>query len=203
MTNCAAMCVLAARSTSSKNAPTARNSNRGLSQQPPIDPRLRALDGHRADGFCIVCGGAYAPDDRVAEALLPHGLEAGEQEAGADADLSRLRRNTSGAEEIATRRVVARKANDPALPDRDEAGDGLAREGNLGLAGPACREILPHPGDDLVFLGRQRAPYLNPLLAQSRAGSARVGQVIKLYEHVHGRDTSKHCPFERHQLLVL
>src|SRR5215813_6881008 len=92
-------------------APT--TANRRLPQQPPIDSRLRALDGHRADGLCIIGRGADAPNDRIAEALLPHGLKAGEQEAGAGAELSGLRHNAGRAEEIATRRVVAGEAGDP------------------------------------------------------------------------------------------
>src|SRR5229473_4481501 len=162
-----------------------RNSKSAI-KQPPIDSGLRALNRHRADGFRVVGRRAYAPDDGIAEALLPHGLEAGEQQARADAAFSRLGRNAGRAEEIATRRVVASEANDPALLDRNEAGDGLAREGDLSLAGPALSEVLPHPCDDFVFLRSQRAPNVNPLSAQSLQGGTGVRQVIELYEHVHG-----------------
>src|SRR5260221_1631453 len=121
-------------------------------KQPPVDSWLRALNRHRANGFRIVRRRAYATDDGIAEALLPHGLEAGEQQARADAAFSRLGRNAGRAEEIATRRVMASKSNDPALLDRNEAGDGLDRQSVLSLAGPALGKILPHPRGDFVFL---------------------------------------------------
>src|SRR5258708_29775174 len=105
--------------------------------KPTTGSRLRALNRPRANGFRIVGRRAYAPDDGIAEALLLHGLEAGEEQARADAAFSRLRRDAGRAEEIATHRVVASEANDPALLDRNKAGDGLACEGDLGLAGPA------------------------------------------------------------------
>src|SRR5260221_14601507 len=105
-------------------------------KQPPIDSWLRALNRHRANGFRVVGRRAYAPDDGITEALLPHGLEAGEQQARADAAFSRLGRNAGRAEEIATPRVVASESNDPALLDRNKAGDGMAREGALSLACP-------------------------------------------------------------------
>src|SRR5207245_10780099 len=58
-----------------------QNSKTWAIKQPPIDPRFRALDGRRADCFGIVGRRANATDDGVAEALLPHVLEAGEQQA--------------------------------------------------------------------------------------------------------------------------
>src|SRR5258708_4164035 len=162
-----------------------RNSKPAI-KQPPIDSRLRALNRHRANGFRVVGGRACAADDGIAEALLPHGLEAGEQQARADAAFSRLGRNPGRAKEIATRRVMASNSNDPALLDRNEAGDGLAREGDLSLAGPALGKILPHPRGDFVFLRSKSAPNVNPLFAQSCQRRTGVGQVIELYEHVHG-----------------
>src|SRR5258708_25812577 len=104
-----------------------RNSKPAI-KQPPIDSRLRALNRHRANGFRIVRRRAYATDDGIAEALLPHGLEAGEQQARADAAFSRLGRKARRAEEIATRRVMASKSNDPALLDSNAAVDGFAHE---------------------------------------------------------------------------
>src|SRR5262249_32744417 len=153
------------------------NSKPGAAKQPPVDPRPRAVDGHRTDGFRIVGRRAYAADNGIAKALLPHGLKAGEQQARADAALSRAGLDTGRAENVATRRVRAGESHDPTLPDCDEAGDGLARERDLGLTGPAVGEILAHPCDDVVFLRGQSAPYPNLLLAQPLEGSAGVGQV--------------------------
>src|SRR5260370_13751606 len=76
-------------------------------EQPPIDSGLRALNRHRANGFRVVGRRAYAPDDGIAEALLPHSVEAGEQQARPDPAFSRLGRNPGRAEEIATRPIAA------------------------------------------------------------------------------------------------
>src|SRR5260370_14010681 len=153
-----------------------RNSKPAI-EQPPIDSRLRALNRHRANGFRIVGRRAYASDDGIAEALLPHRLEAGEQQARADAAFSRLGHHAGRAEEIATRRIVASEANDPALVDRNKAGDGLACESDLSLAGPALSKILPHPRRDFVFFGSQSAPNVDPLSAQSLQGGTGVRYV--------------------------
>src|SRR5579871_5018331 len=158
-------------------------------KQPPIDPGLRALDRHCADGFGVVVGRPDTPDDRVAEALLPHGFKAGEQQARADPAFSGLGHNAGRTEEIATRRVVAGESHDLALLDRDEAGDGLAREGDLGFARPALGEILPDPREDFMFLRSKRAPDLDLLLAQSLERGTGWRQVIEPYEHVHGEAT--------------
>jgi len=111
--------------------------------------------------------------------------KAREQQARTDSVFSRLGLDAGRAEEIATRRVMAGESHDPTFPNRNEAGNGLAPEGDLGLAGPALGEILPHPRGDFVLLGSQSAPYLNSLFAQPLEGGAGVRQVIELYEHVH------------------
>jgi hypothetical protein len=83
----------------------------------------------------------------------------------------------------------SKKEHEEGEASHDEAGDGSAREGDLGLAGPTLGEILPHPSGDFVFFRSEGAPYTNPLFAQLLEGSARVRQVIKLYEYVHGIGT--------------
>jgi hypothetical protein len=95
---------------------------------------------------------AHAPYDGVAVALLPHVLEAGEQQARANSVFSHLKLYTGWAKEIAKCRVMAGKSHDLTFPDRDEPGDRLAAKGDLGLAGPALGEILPRPPGDFVLL---------------------------------------------------
>src|SRR4029077_2496259 len=129
-----------------------RNSEPELRSSPPISPGLRAFDKHCADRFRIEGRRAHAPDDGVAVALLPHVLKAGEQQARANSVFSHLKLYTGWAKEIAKCRVMAGKSHDPTFPDRDEAGDGLAAKGDLGLAGPSLSEILPHPRGDFVLL---------------------------------------------------
>src|SRR5215467_8197092 len=81
-----------------------RSSEPRAAQQPAVNPWLRSLDQHRADRLRIVVRGTDAADDGVAEALLPHRLQAGKQQAGADAAFPHLGRNAGGAEEIAAGR---------------------------------------------------------------------------------------------------
>jgi hypothetical protein len=182
-----------------------KNRRSGLSRlktdtikQPSIDSRLRAVDSYGAHDFRIVGCGTYTPNDGIGEALLPHGFEAGEQQARTDAVFSRLGLDASRAEEIATRHVVAGESDNSMLLDRDEAGDRLAREGDIGLTSPTLAEILPHPGDNFGFLRSQRAAYLNTLFEQLRERLARVWQVIELYEHVHGIETVRGAVGWRH-----
>src|SRR6202035_1626366 len=102
--------------------PDIQGSEPGAIKQPPIDAGLRALDGHRADGFRIVGRRAYPPDDGVAEAVLPHVLKADEQQARAYSVFSHLGLHAGRAEKIAARRVMASESHDPTFLDRDEAG---------------------------------------------------------------------------------
>jgi hypothetical protein len=53
------------------------------------------------------------------------------------------------------------KSENSTLADRDEAGNRLPREGNLGLADPTSLKVFPQPRRDLVFLWGEGSPYDN------------------------------------------
>ena len=119
-----------------------RNSEPELRSSPPISPGLRAFDKHCADRFRIERRRAHAPDDGVAVALLPHVLEAGEQQARASV-FSHLNSTPVGPKKL--RNVASWQANPTTLPSLTAMKQemGWAAKGDLGLAGPALGEILP------------------------------------------------------------
>src|SRR5581483_6851485 len=104
------------------------------SKQPAINAGLRSLDRNGANGFGVEIGGADPADDSVAIALMSHRFEAGEQQGDADALAARLWIDAGWTEEVPACRVVAGKAKQALVLDGNEAGYGLPREGDIGLA---------------------------------------------------------------------
>src|SRR5215469_1309409 len=108
-------------------APVSICESRGA-QQASIYANLGSFDQHRADRLCVIIGRSHAADDGVAETLLLHVLETGQQQGRPDAALPCLRCHTGGSEKVAASGVMAGKARDPAVLDRDEAGHRLPAE---------------------------------------------------------------------------
>src|SRR6516162_1152503 len=93
-------------------APASICESRGA-QQASIYADLGSFDQHRADGLCVIVGRSHATDDGVAETLLLHVFETGEQQGRPDAALPCLRRHPGGPEKVAASGVMAGKTCDP------------------------------------------------------------------------------------------
>ncbi len=80
------------------------------SKKSPINAGFGSLDRDGANGLRIEVGRADAADDGIAEALVPHVVQTSQQQPGTDALSSGIRIDAGRAEEIATRGVMAGKA---------------------------------------------------------------------------------------------
>src|SRR5262249_7102359 len=131
------------------------------------------------DSFRVIGRRTDPTNDRVAEALLPHVLEAGEQHGCANSVFSCLRFHAGRAEEIAKSSIMAGKSYDLAVMDRNEARNWLAAERDFGFARPFLGEILTHPGGDLMLLGSQGAADRDTKLGQPLNGGPGLRQIVK------------------------
>src|SRR3954452_23419690 len=110
------------------------------SQKSPINPGFRSLDWNSSNRFRVYVGRARTANDCVGEALVPHVVQTGQQQRGADTTSSGARINAGRTEEIGTCRVMAGKAQQALSLDRDEAGDGFTGKRNVGFTGPCFAE---------------------------------------------------------------
>jgi len=160
-------------------------SNRGSPTATPDKSRAPTPDRHRADGLCIkLLRRPDAADDSVAKALVLHGFEAGDQQGFPIPFFfffCAVRLDAGGAEEVGGK--VASWQAKPTMAfllDRDEAGDRLAAERDLGFAGPhASLKFFRTQAVTLCFSGGKRTPQDDSGLVQPVVGGPGIRQVAR------------------------
>ncbi len=143
-----------------------------------------ALDGNGTDGAGVELGGANTTDEGVDMAEVVEMLEGEDEESLADARGAQLGIDTHGAEETAGGDIAAGEAENLLVAGGDEAGDGLAGEGDLALADPFGAEVLADPGGDEVALVRAGVAENDTLGGEACLEGGEIGEVVETDEHV-------------------
>src|SRR5262245_60032643 len=106
---------------------------------------MRVFNYDRSRHSAVKLRSTDPPDNCIGISVLSHRVKTGEQQPFPDTELAGIFRDANRSEEIFVGRIIARKADNLPLMQRDITGDRSPGERNVTLARPMFAELLPHP----------------------------------------------------------